>query len=129
MKYAILAVAALAVSGCATVVDGTTQLIQLETNVEGSSCSIFQDGAKIKTDVPLPGTVELDRRMSDLILDCQAEGYEPVKMALVAGGNPLSVVGHMTSSLLVGGALDAALGGVGEYQNQARIHFTKKPVL
>ena len=128
MKYLMLSVAALTLAGCATVIDGTSQEIYLESNVD-AKCNITQGGTVIVSNMTVPGSRRIPRRQQDLILDCNAEGYEPAKLALVAGANPLTVVGHMPNSLIGGVLADSVMGGVGEYQNQAYIHLTKKPVL
>ncbi|MEM6661291.1 MAG: hypothetical protein AAF666_03845 [Pseudomonadota bacterium] len=129
MKYFLIAIATLTLSGCATVVDGTTQPIYLHGNVEGADCSISQGGRVIQSDIALPDTVVVERKRENLIIECSADGYQDAKLAIVAGANPLSVLGHMTTSLLAGAAADSVLGGIGEYQNEAFIHLTKKPIL
>ncbi|MEM8616954.1 MAG: hypothetical protein AAGF20_08475 [Pseudomonadota bacterium] len=115
---------ALALSGCATLVDGTSQQIQLTSNAPGATCGITQNGAQIVAPAPVPATHSLSRRAGNLIVTCQAPGFQPNTQALVTGRNPKTVALMMPAILLDAGA-DAALGGLAEYQNEAYIHLVR----
>ena len=125
MKHLSVIAAALFLGGCATVVDGRSQQIQLTSNAPGATCGISQNGEQIVAPEPVPATHNLRRRAGNLIVTCEAPGFQPNTQALVTGRNPLSVVGHFPGILLGAGA-DAAFGGLADYQNQAYIHL--KPI-
>jgi len=120
----VLPAMALAVAGCATLVDGTRQQISLSSNAPNATCGITQNGAQIVAPAPVPATHTVERRPGNLIVTCQAPGYQPATQALVAGRNPLSVVGQMPV-MVFGAAADGALGGLPEYQNQAYVHLVR----
>ncbi|MEM9140361.1 MAG: hypothetical protein AAGB15_11090 [Pseudomonadota bacterium] len=124
MKHFVFPIAALALSGCATIVDGTSQQIQLTSNAPGAACGVAQNGVQIVSPAPVPATHTIARRSGNLIVTCSAPGYKSGTVALMAGRNPLSVVGHLPAIVLGAGA-DSAFGGLPEYQNEAYVHLTR----
>lgn len=124
MKTLSVLLAAVALSGCATVVDGRYQNIELSSNAPGATCGITQNGVQVVEPTPVPATHTVRRRSGALIVSCEAPGHQPATKALVAGRNPLAVTGHLAGILLGAGA-DAAFGGLAEYQEQAYIHLVK----
>lgn len=129
MKFLLLGVAALGLSACATITDGTSQGITLTSNVDGAQCGIEQNGVQIVEPATVPATHNITRRGGNLIVTCSAEGYETEKVALVTGKSPLAVAGMLLIGLPANTGLDAATGAWHESQNQAYIHLRKKSVL
>lgn len=124
MKTLPVLLAALALGGCATIVDGRYQDIQLTSNAPGATCGITQNGVQIVEPQLLPATHTIRRRSGNLIVACEAPGFQPSTKALMAGRNPKTVVGHLPGILLGTGA-DAAFGGLADYQDRAYIHLVK----
>ncbi|MEM7060159.1 MAG: hypothetical protein AAF557_21465 [Pseudomonadota bacterium] len=124
MKTLSVLLAALALGGCATIVDGRYQNIELTSNAPDATCGITQNGVQIVEPQAVPATHSIRRRSGDLIVSCEAPGHQPTTKALVAGRNALSVAGHLPGVLLGAGA-DAALGGLAEYQEAAYIYLVK----
>ncbi len=60
----------------------------------------------------------------NLIVTCEAPGYETGKLALIAGKNPKTVALGMPV-LLLNGLADSALGGVDWYQDRAYVYLTR----
>lgn len=124
MKSLSVLGAALILGGCATVVDGRYQNVDLSSNAAGANCGITQNGVQIVEPQPVPATHTIRRRSGNLIVTCEAPGYQPTTKALMAGRNPKTVVGHLPGILLGVGA-DAALGGLADYQDSAYIYLVK----
>ena len=124
MKTLPVLLAALALGGCATVVDGRYQNIELTSNAPGATCGITQNGVQIIEPQPVPATHTVRRRSGNLIVTCEAPGFQSNTQALMAGRNPKTVVGHLPGVLLGTGA-DAVLGGLADYQDQAYINLVK----
>lgn len=117
--------AVVTLAGCATIVDGTQQTISLTSNVEGAMCGITQRGVQVVAPAPVPVTRILPRTSGNLIVTCEAEGYETAKVALIAGKSPKSVV--LNAPAIVTGALaDTALGGIDWYQDRAYVYLKRK---
>ncbi len=124
MKTFTILIAALAVSGCATVIDGTQQTVSLDSNAENASCGISQNGKQIVAPAPVPASHLLPRVSGNLVVTCDAPGYETGIVGLAAGKNPkvfLSMPG-----LIPGALADTALGGADWYQDRAYVHLLKK---
>ncbi len=124
MKSIALGVAALTLAGCATVVDGTQQTISLSSNAEGAICGITQNGRQIVAPAPVPASHVLPRVQGNLIVTCEAAGYETAQLALVAGKNPKTVALALPLALVNAGA-DTALGGIDWYQDRAYVYLKK----
>lgn len=124
MKRLSVLLAAFALGGCATIVDGTSQQIELTSNAPGATCGITQNGVQIVQPAAVPATHTISRRSGNLIVTCEAPGYQPSTQALMAGKNPLSVVGNMPA-MVSGAGFDSLFGGLSEYQDSAYVHLTK----
>lgn len=124
MKTVAMTVAALTLAGCATVLDGTRQTITLESNAEGAICGITQNGRQIVSPSPVPAQHTLQRVQGNLIVTCEAPGYETGRIALVAGKNPKTVALALPIALANAGA-DTALGGIDWYQDRAFVYLKK----
>lgn len=128
MKYFLLPAAALALTACSTLSDGTTQAISLTSNAP-ASCSISQNGVEIVPATPVPLAHTIARRGGNLIVSCAADGYETETVALVTGKHPMAVTGVLLTGALINTGTDAATSAWHESQNQAYIHLRKKQAL
>lgn len=128
MKRLSFLAAALMLGGCATIVDGTSQQVQLTSNAPNATCGITQNGVQIVAPAPVPATHTLARRPGNLIVTCEAPGHEARTLALMTGANPLAVVGHM-AYVPIGAGADGVFGGLPEYQDSAYVYMTKKSTL
>lgn len=108
--FAVAAVAALgvAVSGCATIVDGTHQSVSVNTTpVQDSQCTLTNSQGTwyLKS----PGSVEVHKTKTDLHIICSHDGYQPGEMVAVSkfGG---ATFGNIVAGGLIGAGVDAASG-------------------
>ena len=92
-----------ALSGCATVINGTSQSVAFDSNPQGAEVSTTS-GAKCVT----PCKLELKRK-HDLRADFALEGYEPAYVLLQSktGG---AMAGNLLLGGIIGGAVDASNG-------------------
>ena len=124
MKFFALGLAALTLAGCATVIDGTQQTVSLSSNADGAICGITQNGRQIVAPAPVPASHLLPRVQGNLIVTCEAPGFETGKVALVAGKNPKTVALALPVVLANAGA-DSALGGIDWYQDRAHVYLKR----
>ena len=122
MKRIALIAAAFVLTGCATVVDGTQQTISIDSNAEGAVCGITQNGRQVVSPAAVPAQHLLPRAQGNLIVTCEAPGYETGKLALIAGKNPKTVVLGLPL-LLLNATADSALGGIDWYQDRAYVYL------
>lgn len=90
-------------SGCATVINGTSQDYTIRTDPDGASV-VINDGTACVT----PCELELKRR-HDLRIDISKEGYAPTYVLVQSrlGG---ALAGNVLAGGVIGGAVDAANG-------------------
>lgn len=95
--------------GCATILEGSGQSLNVATNPAGASCTLDRMGMRVGTVAPTPGTLRLDKSKNDLTVTCAKEGY-----ATVISAQPAKFGGTTFVNLLVGGIggfiVDAATG-------------------
>jgi len=115
---AIAAVAALgaAVSGCATVVEGTMQSVSVNsTPADGAKCTL--QNAEGTWYVTTPGSVVVHKTKTDLDVTCRKDGYEPGHIAAT------SHFGAMTAGNLALGVGGVVIGGVVDAASGANYHY------
>ena len=90
-------------SGCATIVKGTTQVIPVSSDPTGARISV--DGAPAGT---TPATVTLSRKQNHMIV-IEKEGFAPESVAVTKsmGG---AVAGNIIAGGLIGWGVDAMTG-------------------
>ncbi len=74
-RFVIVSAAALAVAGCSTITEGTTQDISVTTTPTNASCTLTRDGQAIGNISHTPGTVTVDRSTSNIIVTCHKIGF------------------------------------------------------
>jgi hypothetical protein len=106
--FAATAVLGIALSGCATIVDGVHQSVSVTTTpVEGASCTLKNSqGTWFLTS---PGSVSVHKTKNDLTVSCTKDGYQPGSQVAVSkfGG---ATFGNIIAGGVVGVGVDAASG-------------------
>jgi len=121
-RFVIVSAAALAVAGCSTITEGTTQDIAVTTTPPGASCTLTRDGAPLATIGFTPGTVTVDRSSSDIIVTCHKIGF--------GDGNytdQSDLAAATLSNIMTGGvglAVDLASGAGTKYKSNVEIALT-----
>lgn len=109
-KYTAAAIAALgmALSGCATIVDGTSESVSVSTTpAEGATCTLTNsEGTWYLT---TPGSVQVHKTKNDMSVTCNKDGYQPGRQTAVAhfGG---ATFGNIVAGGIIGAGIDAASG-------------------
>jgi hypothetical protein len=114
-----------AVTGCASVVDGSTQTISIATTpVSGASCTFANKRGEWS--VVTPGTIIVKRSELTLHGHCTKDGYQEANEYIAAGTDNLSLAGTLAFGL-VEAAVDASTGATSKYPDSFTIK--KKPLL
>jgi TonB family protein len=98
----------IAVSGCATIIQGTTQPVSVSTTPEqGAQCTL--KNTEGVWSVVSPGVVEVHKTKNDLTVDCAKAGFGPGRLVAPAhfGG---TTFGNVILGGAAGLAIDAASG-------------------
>lgn len=102
-----------AVSGCATIIKGTTQDISVNTTpVGGADCTLVNsEGTWYLT---TPGTVKVHKTKTDLDITCKKDGYAPGHIVAISHFNG-TTAGNILLGGVIGIGVDAASGADNEY--------------
>ncbi|MDB5394535.1 MAG: hypothetical protein JWM91_2041 [Rhodospirillales bacterium] len=106
----VVAVAALglALSGCATVIEGADQTLRVTTPpVVGAECII--SGPTGSYHVTTPASVTIPRTQRDLHVECDKVGYEPAWATVQSHFNG-ATLGNVLAGGLIGVGVDATTG-------------------
>lgn len=113
----IAAVALSSLTGCASIVSGTSQVISVETlhpsgNIAGASCKLQNDKGVYY--VTTPGTVTVHRAYGDMNVKCEKPGFDP-GMATVKSSTKAMMAGNIVFGGFIGAGVDAASGAAYDY--------------
>jgi len=117
VRTAIIALTALSLGGCATVMEGTGQSVAVATNPPGATCSIDREGVRLGQVASTPGSIHIDKSGKDLQVSCSKDGYRPATIA-----QSPHFTGTTFGNILIGGGIgaivDASTGANYEYPAQ-----------
>lgn len=110
----VVAVALAAVSGCATLVKGTTQQVSVTTDPAGAMCRFDRKGSMVGIVNPTPGTVSVSKGWGDLDVACSKDGYEEATALMTASFQAMTL-GNVLLGGIIGIVIDASSGAMVEY--------------
>ncbi|MGI9479124.1 MAG: hypothetical protein ACR2PI_20640 [Hyphomicrobiaceae bacterium] len=120
--YSSLALGVLAcglLGGCATITQGTTQLVQVNSAPQGANCRLTRKG-QLLTSVRTPQSVTVPRSVHDVNVSCLLpdgrKGHAMLKTTLT----PM-VAGNILVGGVIGAGVDAASGAMNEYPDSITV--------
>ena len=105
----------LPIAGCATVLDGYTQSITLQTEPQGATCDLTRAG-KFLGRIVTPGSLTIRRGRNDVVLTCTRPGSQTVQLTLVSTFTG-TTVGNVVSWGPIGLVVDAVNGADYRYRS------------
>lgn len=117
MKKAAVAVMTIALTGCASIVNGNNQVVSIETRhkgqqVAGATCTLVNPKGTFY--VTTPGTVMVHRAYDDLNVKCEKDGMQPGLTNVKSSTKPMAF-GNIIFGGMIGAAVDAGSGAAYEY--------------
>jgi hypothetical protein len=117
LSLAALCAAASTLTGCASIVSGTTQVISVETlaqgvRVDGASCKLENDKGVYY--VTTPGTVSVRRAYGDMSVKCDKAGLA-AGVATVKSATKGMLAGNILFGGIIGAGVDMASGAAYDY--------------
>jgi hypothetical protein len=120
MKLTFAGLGLLSLTGCASIVDGSTQVVSIETRrgtelVSGAACQLTND--KGTWFVTTPGTVSMHRSYNDLSIKCDKTGSEPGITTITSSTKGMTF-GNILFGLVagpIGAAVDTGTGSAYDY--------------
>lgn len=116
----VLLSAAAFASGCATIANGTTDQVTIETTPPGARCELRQGAGAVYQVNPTPGAVEIAKSRRDVTVTCEKDGYLPEAGVLASELKSLDP-GSMLAGGLIGVAIDASTGALTRYPPMLRL--------
>ena len=109
----VSAIALLGLSGCASIVDGSHQVLSVVTpNVEKANCTMTNNKGTFY--VTTPGTVTVHRSYDPLHVDCTRAGYED-GLVVVKSSTKGMAFGNILAGGIIGAAVDMGTGAAYDY--------------
>ncbi len=117
--------AGLLLSGCATLLEGTSQEILVSTNPAGATCTLEREGQTIATVATTPGAALVQRRKYDITVRCKKDGFLEATYINNSGLASGAVAGNVAADLLLTAGLssivDSASGADNQYDSAVNI--------
>ena len=117
---AAAAVAALCLSGCASVIEGTSQEIKVVTNPPGANCAFVREGSVIARVEQTPGAVTIKKTKHDITLKCTKSGFQEASY-LNHSGAAGATFGNIILGGGIGWAIDSASGADNKYDGVVNV--------
>jgi hypothetical protein len=109
-------------AGCATVIEGTTQTIEVEVVPPTGSCDVTRQGELVGRSTPGQRAVPVSKSYYDLVFSCSAPGYQSKTEPLASALSPYTV----GSALLVDfGIVDSISGAWMKYPTKVTVVLVK----
>jgi uncharacterized protein YceK len=132
MKISLLAIIpVIALSGCASIVNGQTQVLSLTTSDKGAevgsaSCTLLNN--KGTWFVSTPGTVSVHRSYQDLHVTCKKDGLEPGIVTVKSSTKPMAF-GNVLFGGVIGVGVDTGTGAAYDYPQLIPVQMAQMTVL
>jgi hypothetical protein len=113
----LAAIALIALSGCASIVNGQTQVLSVKTLVQGgevpkADCTLLNN--KGTWYVTTPGTVSVHRSFQDLHVTCKGDGMDPGTMTVKSSTKAMAF-GNILFGGIIGVGVDTGTGAAYDY--------------
>ncbi len=124
MKIIIFIVSTLLLlSGCASITQGTTQVISFSIDPQEANCSIANNkNASLGTVSGKSNLLQVSKGAGDLVVNCVATGYETSTTRIVSSTQTAGVVGVAIDF----GITDMLTGAMWKYPDHVSIVLNKK---
>lgn len=113
----IIAAAAMSLTGCASIVSGTSQVVSVETRIgteplKGATCAL--ENSKGVFYVTTPGSVTVHRAYGDLTVKCEKDNTPP-GVAIVKSNTKGMAFGNILFGGVIGAGVDVTTGAAYDY--------------
>ena len=110
----------IALSGCASIIEGSTQEITVNTSPSDANCAIMRNGQHIAEVSHSPGSAVIKKTGADLTIQCTKPGYQEASVV-----NDSDVAAATFGNLILGGLIgviiDAADGSIHKYDDAVSV--------
>lgn len=111
-------------TGCASIVSGTSQKIMVETPPTTQATCSFKNDQGVWFLTSTPGSVIVHRSNASLLVNCKKKGYRESQQSIHSIAKNL-VAGNLLFGGIVGTVVDMQDGAAFEYPSQIRVPMKK----
>ncbi|MGD9535551.1 MAG: hypothetical protein AB7P52_03965 [Alphaproteobacteria bacterium] len=94
----------LALSACATVMEGSSQSIAIATTPSGATCHVERESEQLGAVAGTPGSLHIEKSKNDITVTCAKPGFETARVSY----SP-EFVGTTFGNILLGGGIGAII--------------------
>ena len=122
----VFACAALSVlAGCASIIDGSSQDIEINTTPQGASCTLTRAGETLGSVAETPGTIKVEKTKDDITVTCKKNGYA-ASVYVDKSGSDGTTLGNIILGGGIGWAVDSARGADNKYDTPITLVLSKR---
>jgi hypothetical protein len=114
-----------ATGGCASITNGTSQSINVNSDPGEADCTLTRDGRELAT-IKTPAPVKVKRESRTIHVLCRKEGFRDGETTMDARFET-ATLGNLILGGVVGLAVDAASGAYQRYDGFVMVHLTPLP--
>jgi hypothetical protein len=107
-------------ANCATVVEGNSQSITVQTEPTAAACTLERGGTVVAAVNPTPGTARIEKSTRGITVICRKDGHQEARAELDAEFQPMTL-GNVIIGGLVGVVIDAASGAIAKYPGEVAL--------
>ena len=126
-KAPIGVIAVVLLSGCASIVEGRSQQMTVNTNPNGASCVFMRQGLPVATVEPTPNSVYIEKNKYDITVECSKDGYQKATY-FNHSGTAGATWGNIVLGGLIGWGIDSASGSDNKYESPMNISLVPNEV-
>ena len=123
MRYLVAVGSVALLAGCATLAEGTSQAIYIETpDHAGAQCVLTSEEIGTRT-VQTPATIELPKSKHDIAVSCKQGCYTGA--GIIGSHFESATAGNILAGGVLGVGVDAATGAMNKYDARTQIVLSK----
>jgi hypothetical protein len=123
-KLSLLAL--LAVTSCASIIEGRSQQITINTNPPEADCKLERQGTPLGHVNPTPGSILIEKTKYDLLITCSKAGYQDSTF-MNKSGSAGATFGNIVAGGFIGWGIDSASGADNKYESP--VNLTLNPII
>jgi len=122
MKYLLILITATIITSCASITQGTTQLLSFSIDPVEATCKVFtDDGTQIGSISGKQNMIQVSKDNSDILVKCSSEGYQDSTTRIVSTTQTAGVIGVSIDL----GITDMLTGAMWKYPSHTNIVLEK----
>lgn len=124
MKKSLI-IALLGLTACASIVEGHSQQIMVNTNPPEAKCQLLRKDMPIGAIESTPGSVYIEKTKDDILIKCHKKGYQDA-LYYNHSGSSGATFGNIILGGGIGWAVDSASGADNKYESPVNITLSRK---